>query len=177
MSAYRVRPAHISVLVNALAYYQVLDPAKSTAADYRAVGQDLWRENVRSVNFRYVERKRAGHYLLETTEAPLHPVAVLAAVHGYVYQSCEHPTWEKSRAHQLIEALKEAIAQRHPELFEMMPRPAYGPGKMMPRYTLWEVFTEGPWHADTLDQATIEYYRTIVPSDPFVVASQQSQEA
>jgi hypothetical protein len=50
LSAWVVSNAHIDVLVNAAAEYGVLGEAQP-----QRLGQQLWHENVRSVNYRYGE--------------------------------------------------------------------------------------------------------------------------
>ena len=88
------------------------------------VGAMLWSENVRSVCFRYDEPEDAdelpgpvGFGVLDVAGyrfgpgvflPDVDPVAVLKAIDGYEYQSCEHPGWEASEAHAFCEALRRA---------------------------------------------------------------------
>lgn len=111
MSAWVVTNAHIDVLVNAAAEYGVLSEAQPQRLD-----QELWHENVRSVNYRYREHDTTPTYRLTTTEAPLHPLAILKAINCYQYQSCERPDWPESRAYQITERLRTAVLDRHPAL-------------------------------------------------------------
>lgn len=102
-------------------------------------GQMLWRENHRSINYRYSERNRTPSYSAKTTEAKLNPVAVLKAISCYGYQSCERPDWNKSKSYQLIEQLTAAILEAHPEL--------KGNYHNRPDYD------SAPWGFDSVDQA------------------------
>jgi hypothetical protein len=141
MSAWIVDPGHIDVLVNAAAQFGTLD-----GADPRAVGQLLWRENHRSVNYRYGQRSRTPSYPLRTTEAPLHPIAVLKAIGCYEYQSCEHKGWDTSAAHRFVIKLEAAIAAQHPEQF------AEGAYRDNP------IYDRAPWGFARLEQAHASNY-------------------
>ena len=131
MSAFVVDRAHIEFLVSA-AMSRRLSPArlgpmgwqgatgrKSLACnDYEhaaAVAQMLWDENVRSVRYRYPDCTDDLHGPIdcdfqygEHRHASLtpDPVAVLKAIAGYAYQTCEHPEWETSEAFSFCESLK-----------------------------------------------------------------------
>lgn len=80
-----------------------------------AVGRMLWRENHRSVNYRYSERTRTPRYTFESLPVARIDVARVAkAIDGYVYQSCEHPGWRASEASRFCDALREVLARRIP---------------------------------------------------------------
>lgn len=158
MSCWLVEKAHIDVLVNALAQFGTVDPT-STAADYRAMGQELWRENNRSVNFRYNERTHHPKYELATAEAPLHPVAVLKAIGCYDYQSCERRDWPRSRANALVTKLHDAIKDKHPELFETVRDTRYMSGQASTEaYHVHPVYDQAPWGFTALEQAFANTY-------------------
>lgn len=110
MSAWIVSKGHIDVLVNGLAAYGLITPV-----DMNAVGQELWAENHASVNYRYDESTPTPHYSAEAVEAEPLPHHLIAAVHCYDYQSCEHPGWDQSRARKLVLLLEEAVIARHPD--------------------------------------------------------------
>jgi hypothetical protein len=82
VSAWVVDKAHIDVLVTAL------HPADQLHGD--ALGQRLWAENYKSVNYRYDTKTRTPEYRWTKRQVPA--VWVLAAAHCYDYQSCEHPS-------------------------------------------------------------------------------------
>lgn len=153
MSAWIVENGHIDVLVNALAEYGVV-PSNS---DFQAVGQELWRENHRSVNYRYSKRTRTPRYKLHTTEAPLHPVATLKAVGCYEYQTCEHSGWVKSHARDLCAALEAAILQRHPDLAAPVPS-RWEPPRTEPAYLTHPVWKAAPWGYSQLGDAEAHVY-------------------
>lgn len=120
MSVFVVTNGHIDVLVAGLFEYGVVD----SNADPRQLGQDLWEENVRCVSHNWDEWLRILQYELHTTEAPLHPTAVLKATHGYSYNSSQYPGWKDSGARELTQRLELAIGSRYPMnyvLYERMP--------------------------------------------------------
>lgn len=107
MSAWIVSKGHVDCLVQSLAMEGIIS---FNEAD--AVGQDLWRENHRSINYRYDERRRTPKYAFEGVEAPLDPAVVLKQVVCYDYQSCERPDWKRSRASKRITQLQEVLLAR-----------------------------------------------------------------
>lgn len=102
MSAWIVATAHVDVLVLAGVQFRVSYDRDGAAAlgpvVLAAVGADLWAENHRSVDHRYDDNPEPDAYSAPTAEVVLDPVAVVKAVDCFVYQSCEHPGWETSRA-------------------------------------------------------------------------------
>ena len=126
MSAFLVDRAHIDLLVFAALRFEVrwqrtetqwkhgvalhLTP-RVTFETAEKVGRMLWRENVRSLRFRYPDHKlRAPRYLFDANALVRLDVwlarpadrklyaEILKAVHCYDYQSCEHDGWGKSEA-------------------------------------------------------------------------------
>lgn len=158
MSCWLVQNGHISILVNAAAQYGAVDTSKAVAEDLRALGQVLWTENRRSVNFRYGERKRHPSYVLETSEAPLNATAVLKALDSWTYQSCERPDFRDSQAYRYAENLREAIQNRHPELFEEV-SVRWDTGRTTKAYRETLAYEDAPtWSASSLDQAAAHNY-------------------
>lgn len=81
------------------------------------VGQMLWAENVQSVNHRYDEDRWEELYVYRPFPhgaRRLAPVAILKALDGYEYQSCEHPQWESSEAREFSKALRRAMIRSLP---------------------------------------------------------------
>lgn len=107
MSAWIVSKAHIDCLVQAMIADGLVPMEKATA-----IGRELWSENHRSINYRYGERGKRPPYEFRGVEAPLDDWVVFKQAHCYDYQTCEHPTYEKSRSHRLITALCEKIMPR-----------------------------------------------------------------
>jgi hypothetical protein len=76
------------------------------------VGAMLWAENARSVNHRYNEEEWEQPYLFRRLPGVPNPVAVLKALDGFEYQSCEHPGWETSEAHSFCASLRKTAIRR-----------------------------------------------------------------
>ena len=133
MSAWTVSKGHIDILVNALVKAglsgNVTGSLRQEVAD--EIGRRLWRENVRSVNYRYNERKRTPEYVAELTDAELRPEDVLAAIHCYQYQACERPDWDKSWAYRAMAALEGLYRTTYPEALTNLDRgQKYGPDRV-----------------------------------------------
>lgn len=120
MSAWTISENHVRVIVQSLYKYSVLEfRAKDIPYSPIKLGQLLWEENYRSVNHRYQGEYETPHYTQGSTavcryegtpigtvwEVTRQPIVVLKLVRCYVYQSCEHPTWEASAACALTEVL------------------------------------------------------------------------
>lgn len=107
-----------------------------TASTADRVGAVLLAENARSVGHRYdedalaVELEQAGLYRFRALDHAPHPLVVLNAVGGLVYQSCEHPGWDASEAHAICEAMRLLAIGRLPGIDD-------APG--------WSVHDRGVW--------------------------------
>lgn len=111
MSAWIVSRAHIDALVAGLAANGIVDGS----ADMDAVGRELWRENYRSVNFRYGEHQRTPSYTYSRPrDVGDSPCWLEKLVACYDYQSCERPDWAKSKAFRWTKALYEKLAANRP---------------------------------------------------------------
>lgn len=133
MSAYQCDETHIAQLADLLTLpwgglrsdsivrLEARETVEQTARE--VVFAELWRENARSVAYRYREDE------IPAPDAPrawLDPRAarfthredftarVVKAVSCYVYQSCEHPGWDSSRAKAWCDALIMAAAHELP---------------------------------------------------------------
>lgn len=161
MSCFIVTTAHIDVLVNAAAAYDVLDgqhPAEAGAA--------LLALNQASYAHRYqdclddADREAVSlSYRLGTTEAPLHPYAVAIAVACWRYQSCEVPGWDTTAAAglagRILAAAEAEIARENPGQMVMIQHHQYrGP---VPRYRASVLYNRLPWGFPTLADATREH--------------------
>jgi len=137
MSAWIVSKHHIDVLVagvlenggfrhrgqhvKVLAPDEVYEGSKAQwVMDANELGEMLWRENHKSINYRYGQRERTPDYLYRTPKAyqvqdlswsPVRTIvdpAILAKqVSCYDYQSCEHEGYYKSRAYSVMLSLAE----------------------------------------------------------------------
>jgi hypothetical protein len=77
----------------------------------------LWRENHRSVNARYGERTRTPQYTYRRPGGDIGCygwAAIDMLVHCYDYQTCEHATYEQSRAFGWIQQLKDSLHAKAP---------------------------------------------------------------
>lgn len=109
MSAFIVDYNHINYLMNAaLSRLNAIHfNGREVDKEYaQAIGQMLWDENRRSVDYRYTETSEQDGYELRRTH--LHhfdPVQVLMSIKCLEYQSCEHPGWEGSDAQSFLRVL------------------------------------------------------------------------
>jgi hypothetical protein len=132
MSAWTVSKVHIDVLVRGLiengGYEHRGAHVPVTVDNASEVGQMLWRENFRSVNYRYNERKSTPPYSYQTPEQfiitshhrgdtrylelqqYLNPGLLAKQLHCYNYQSCEHEVYSKSRARSVVLSLGYAVS-------------------------------------------------------------------
>ena len=125
MSAWIVSENHIRLLVEALYKYEVIDGISHHIYTPDTLGQMLWRENHKSVNYRYHRRAKTPTYTHDSAAVATWaypcpgrgvvrdlvrtPALVSKQAHCYHYQSCEHTGWEKSQACSLIARLLEVI--------------------------------------------------------------------
>ena len=87
-------------------------PRRMTADDLYAL---LWRENVRSVAYRYSEPEaeyEMGRY--RSFPYRMTPEETLAAVACYRYQACETPDWPTTEAALAMDALAESTIRALP---------------------------------------------------------------
>lgn len=134
MSAYVVDENHINYLIHAGLTLQrqyglrwvwnvnrkagTYESGQLTRENAEEVGQKLWDENIRSVEFRYPDciedRERMPgpvdcnfdfHYRIRLDAVD--PLQVLMSCACYRYQSCEHHEWPESEACAIIEALED----------------------------------------------------------------------
>ena len=87
-----------------------------TIENAEEIGRLLLEENQRSVGYRYGEDdpdempgtvgENDATYRFQHFREPLSAVTILKACSCFAYQSCEHPDWEKSLAHSIIEAIR-----------------------------------------------------------------------
>jgi hypothetical protein len=120
MSAWIVSQEHIMLLVEALYRYEVALPDDATPD---AIGQTLWAENHRSVNYRYDETEPPPPFTHDSTLIRAYvrqPELVYKQIDCYVYQSCEPPGWDTSEANRLmsllVQAVKACLGKTGPEI-------------------------------------------------------------
>ena len=131
MSAYVVHKAHINALVRLALEGPIgvpVSPGNTWHTIYfgndrlspeRAdeLGQALLRENVRSVNYRYSERRKVPTYEYSGGRQLTVPEAI-QAIAGFHYQACEHPSWERSEVYRFLFRLLDQVSSRVPGVDE-----------------------------------------------------------
>lgn len=103
MSAFIVSKKHI----DAICEYVVLNKKNGYGIpdDPNELGHVLWRENHRSVNSRYRERGKTPEYKFEKTDLRTSAADFMKLLHCLDYQSCEHKSYERSKARRYIREL------------------------------------------------------------------------
>ena len=115
MSAYIVPFAHINYLAKfaeafiqadhgKLSYYW--NGERKNHGDADIIGQILWNENYRSVNYRYKEGSPAPPFQSIPNSRKFDPALIFDAINGLSYQSCECDNWEETEAWAILQALR-----------------------------------------------------------------------
>lgn len=155
MSAFTVDIAHIHTLVNASRAFGGADLIDQRAADL--IGQMLWDENYRSVNYRYSESELTPDYRATLVDAPLSPVAVLKAIDCYEYQACESPDWAQTRAHSFVTAMRNVILGQHADLAREVPC-RHDHSRTQHAYKSTAEYETAPWEVSDLADVTAELH-------------------
>lgn len=130
MSAYMVDRDHIDFLVSAMLdtricrhgfhwYWHESSRSLSGGELVRAaeIGQLLWSENLKSIQYRYGDRDNndASFYVYGEHDfrawAVMDPVQIIKAVYCYQYQACEHDGWKDSEAKCITDSLVDYVCQ------------------------------------------------------------------
>ncbi len=119
MSAFICSPDHISALVrfacvNKVTFY-VGNPSRSLGAgNEQEIVDILYAENVTSVNYRYShhEQEPTTGCVYNPNAKRISPVEAIKLASSLDYQSCEHPEWESSIAHEIVESIKSEAIRR-----------------------------------------------------------------
>lgn len=155
MSAFTVHIAHIHTLINASRAFGGAELVDQRAADL--LGQLLWDENYRSVNYRYTESEPTPDYRATLIDADLSPVAVLKAIDCYEYQTCESPDWDQTRAHAFVTALRNVILGQHADLGRQVPS-RYDRSRTEYAYKSTTEYDTAPWEVSDLADVTVELH-------------------
>lgn len=112
MSAWLVTKEHIDVIVTAGIVLNLIDESSATAT-----GDDLWTENAESLRSRYGDAEdfwalpNPGDY--QFSPRPTEDLYYVAKeLNCYTYQSCEHPGWSATSAHDLCDAIEFEIIKQ-----------------------------------------------------------------
>ena len=115
MSAFIVSLEHVEVLAThqVMTFYRGDDIVGEIANTIKL----LWRENHKSVNYRYQVNERLPRVVVgdfDYYRALYHnkhdAIELYKLVQCYDYQSCEHPTYEKSKAKAMISKMESRLA-------------------------------------------------------------------
>lgn len=137
MSAFVVNKSHINAIIQAglnvrykpFTWYHKQDGElkqyKLTSSTADEVGQMLIDECVHSVRYRYEDSELSdlpgpinAEYLMPFVWKPFvrmpTPIEAIKAIHCLEYQSCEHPEWNTSNAHDFCQALRNTLEGQIP---------------------------------------------------------------
>lgn len=117
MSAFIVTKTHIDAIVTTISSqtcYSVKELVKNYQANFDLIGQILWNENYKSVNYRYNENEPNPTYFFSYKFVNLGQS--LKAIDCLNYQSCEHPDYEKSEAKNILNTLGKVLLGKMKEL-------------------------------------------------------------
>ncbi len=109
MSAYLVSKQQIDYILTATPEPSIWSPSRGKDGEYLGldrIGDALWQENQRSVNYRYSEGDTVSEYVYQQTQEPVSPVQALKFIQCLRYQSCETPDWEDTKAAALLDRLQ-----------------------------------------------------------------------
>lgn len=147
MSAFVVSKLHIDGLIKAgleltrpseRLRWHWDNPGRSAWLDVETadrVGQMLWDENLRSVNYRYTEQTEVPTYTYERLPGLVtvqqHLPVVFKMLHCYEYQSCEAPDWRKTQAYAFVRSFTDRLTSMIPgydraEGWELRNREVFG---------------------------------------------------
>ena len=110
MSAFVCTEKHVNTIVTWAGKFGVRVSHGNPSRTWHVAGQEqatanlLHDENVRSVNYRYNDEMplEAREFLFT---GDLTPIEVIKLCQGLKYQSCEHPAWDDSLAHALLQQI------------------------------------------------------------------------
>lgn len=130
MSAYLVDKKHVAYLVNCAISFRIADSrgkfnfyhkGKWIEVNYdnkEEIATMLLRENVKSINYRYNERKRTPKVTRKDFNGfltlPFDALQLIRSCKCYNYQACEHDGYEKSQAKSFIKALIDSAINEIP---------------------------------------------------------------
>jgi hypothetical protein len=105
MSAFIISEKQIELLATVAAkqYY-----GDNLVGEITRIAQLLWKENHKSVNYRYSEKNRTPKVIPKDYDyyqnllAQFTPIEIYKLAQCYEYQSCEHDTYAKSKAHAIV---------------------------------------------------------------------------
>ncbi|MBK7005538.1 MAG: hypothetical protein IPH37_10690 [Burkholderiales bacterium] len=112
MSAFICSDKHINSIVrfasntNAVIYSGNPSLRWCVSGNERHTASMLHAENVKSVNYRYLQDAPDSGIIYDHRAPELRPIEVIKAIDCLAYQSCEHPDWELSAANELLKEIQ-----------------------------------------------------------------------
>ena len=97
MSAWIASKEHIDIIVDAF--------GEKDQKEQNKIGQTLWNETYKSVNYRYDEEKVAPKYVFEKPRTRYSTLDAIKLCHSLEYQSCETKDYNKSKAYKLLRSI------------------------------------------------------------------------
>jgi len=140
MSAWIVSKKHIDALVTWAVDHNIVVTRKDgrlhpISGNLDNIGQNLWKENFRSVNSRYGERGKTPSYVFSPKYAT--DMVIFKNIGCYDYQTCEHSTYEDSFAFAFVEAVLKKLDEK-----------GYSHGKIKASADLSNQYDNAPWGID-----------------------------
>ena len=101
MSAYVCSKRHIQTIAEAYS-------EKFSDSTLRVLNI-LYKENIKSVNYRYDQSTKLTNFRKVDTIKPVSKMQLFKLIECLNYQSCEHDGWESSKAYAMLELLRSHI--------------------------------------------------------------------
>jgi len=120
MSAFICSDKHIGALVRwasehkVTAYHGVPGRTYEVKGNEQDIGDILFQENVKSVNYRYQEDGSAESFFYPEDSLHLSAIEIYKLAQSLKYQSCEHPEWSTSLAKEIIRSIQREAINRMP---------------------------------------------------------------
>lgn len=111
MSAWIVSKNHIDVLVDAIKKLGL------SRKSHNEIGELLWKENHRSVNFRYHEHTVTPEYEFKSVPRLVPLTETIKQVHCYDYQTCETDDYRETEAGKLMSRLLAVLLDKYREIY------------------------------------------------------------
>ena len=109
MSAFIVNKTHIDAIVTAIVDCPNINISRSES-NIDLVGQILWDENFKSVNYRYSDNEQAPKYSHRVKYVSL--AQAIKAISCLNYQSCEHPDYYESESKRIQDLAKDFLMRK-----------------------------------------------------------------
>ena len=109
MSAFIVNKTHIDAIITTIVDCPNINIGRYENA-LNSIGQILWDENYKSVNYRYNEDEKPPQYIHRVKYVGL--IQAIKAINCLNYQSCEHPDYYNSESKKIQDSAKEFLLKK-----------------------------------------------------------------